>query len=138
MNPTQSIRRGDWLTPNAELGPLHCPRVGSVFGVVVASWVVLIGHAAHAQTPPGPNAAESAIAGRVLASNCANCHGMDGRSAGGMPMLAGYPRDAMVATMQAFRSGQRPATIMHQLAKGYTDDQIAMVAEHFSRLKALP
>jgi cytochrome c553 len=55
-----------------------------------------------------------------------------------MPMLAGYPRDAMVATMQAFRSGQRPATIMHQLAKGYTDDQIALVAEHFSRLKALP
>ncbi|NBW44767.1 MAG: cytochrome C [Betaproteobacteria bacterium] len=100
--------------------------------------MTLTSQAAHAQSAPAPTAAESAIAGRVLASNCANCHGMDGRSAGGMPMLAGYPRDAMVSTMQAFRSGQRPATIMHQLAKGYTDDQIALVAEHFSRLKALP
>jgi len=108
--------------------------LGTVFGIGIA----LNGPMAHAQAVPAPSAAESAIAGRVLASNCANCHGMDGRSAGGMPMLAGYPRDAMVATMQAFRSGQRPATIMHQLAKGYTDDQIALVAEHFSRLKALP
>jgi len=108
--------------------------LGTAFGIGIA----LNGQMAYAQAVPAPAAAESAIAGRVLASNCANCHGMDGRSAGGMPMLAGYPRDAMVATMQAFRSGQRPATIMHQLAKGYTDDQIALVAEHFSRLKALP
>jgi len=106
--------------------------------VLVLAMAALTVQAAHAQSPPAPTASESAIAGRVLASNCANCHGMDGRSAGGMPMLAGYPRDAMVSTMQAFRSGQRPATIMHQLAKGYTDDQIALVAEHFSRLKALP
>ncbi len=108
--------------------------LGALFGIGVA----LTSHMAHAQPVQGPTAAESAITGRVLASNCANCHGMDGRSAGGMPMLAGYPRDSMVLTMQAFRSGQRPATIMHQIAKGYTDDQIALVAEHFSRLKALP
>jgi len=112
----------------------HLSVLGAIFGLGVA----LAAKAALAQSSPAPSAAESAIAGRVLASTCANCHGMDGRSAGGMPMLAGYPRDAMVSTMQAFRSGQRPATIMHQLAKGYTDDQIALVAEHFSRLKALP
>jgi cytochrome c553 len=113
---------------------------GFLLGLALGLAMVLTSQVAHAQaqTAPAPTAAESAVAGRVLASNCANCHGLDGRSAGGMPMLAGYPRDAMVATMQAFRSGQRPATIMHQLSKGYTDEQIALVAEHFSRLKALP
>jgi cytochrome c553 len=113
---------------------------GLLLGLALGLAMVLTSQVAHAQaqTAPAPTAAESAVAGRVLASNCANCHGLDGRSAGGMPMLAGYPRDAMVATMQAFRSGQRPATIMHQLSKGYTDEQIALVAEHFSRLKALP
>ena len=84
------------------------------------------------QPQAGP---DPTIAGRVLASNCANCHGVDGRSAGGMPTLAGYQRDAMITTMQAFRSGQRSATIMHQLAKGYTDEQLVLLAEHFSRQK---
>jgi cytochrome c553 len=37
--------------------------------------------------------------------------------------------------MRAFRDGKRPATIMHQIAKGYTDAQIDAVAEHFARQK---
>ena len=72
----------------------------------------------------------------MLAGTCANCHGTDGRSAGGMANLAGYSRDAMVASMRAFRGGQRPATIMHQLAKGFTDEQIGLLAEHFAKQTA--
>ena len=134
MKLNHSMRRPEL----SALGVVLVSARGLALGAFFGFGMTLTSQAAHAQSTPAPTAAESAIAGRVLASNCANCHGMDGRSAGGMPMLAGYPRDAMVSTMQAFRSGQRPATIMHQLAKGYTDDQIALVAEHFSRLKALP
>jgi cytochrome c553 len=36
--------------------------------------------------------------------------------------------------MAQFKSGGRPATVMHQIAKGYSDAEIAAMAEHFSRL----
>ncbi|OFZ72571.1 MAG: cytochrome C [Betaproteobacteria bacterium RBG_16_64_9] len=74
--------------------------------------------------------------GRNIAANCANCHGTDGRSVGGMPSLAGRPREALVQTLKEFRDGKRPATIMHQLSKGYSDAQIDAVAAYFASQKA--
>ena len=71
---------------------------------------------------------------RYLAANCANCHGTAGKTAGAMPSLAGQPANYLSEQMRAFRDGRRPATIMHQLAKGYTDEQIDALAGHFSRL----
>jgi cytochrome c553 len=73
--------------------------------------------------------------GRNLAAQCANCHGPNGRSQGGIPGLAGQGRAYIIAQMSAFKAGQRSgpaATIMHQLAKGYTDEQIALMADYFS------
>ena len=74
-------------------------------------------------------------AGGVLASNCANCHGTLGTAQGAMPSLAGQQKAYIVEQMRAFRDGKRPATIMHQLAKGYTDQQVELIAEFFSRQK---
>jgi cytochrome subunit of sulfide dehydrogenase len=71
-----------------------------------------------------------------LAANCANCHGTTGNAKGAMPSLAGQPKATIVEQMRAFRDGKRTATIMHQLAKGYTDPQIEAIAEHFSRQNA--
>ena len=31
-----------------------------------------------------------------------------------------------------YKSGELPATIMHQIAKGYTDEQIKLVAAFFA------
>lgn len=75
---------------------------------------------------------------RYIAANCANCHGTDGRSAAGagMPGLAGLSASYFVEQMNAFRSGARQATIMHQIAKGYTDTQIAGMAQYFAAQKA--
>jgi cytochrome c553 len=72
---------------------------------------------------------------KQLAANCAACHGTDGHAAPGaaVPGLAGYDRDAFVAAMAAFKSGARPATIMHQIAKGYSDAQIAQLAAYFAQ-----
>lgn len=71
---------------------------------------------------------------RSLAATCANCHGTNGKAVDGasVPGLAGMPRDHIVSQMQAFKSGARPATIMHQLAKGYSDAQIAEIAAYFA------
>lgn len=76
-----------------------------------------------------------ANAGRNIAANCANCHGTAGRSVGGMPSLAGRSQDELARIVREFRDGKRPATIMHQIAKGYTDAQIASVAAFFASQK---
>jgi glyoxylase-like metal-dependent hydrolase (beta-lactamase superfamily II) len=70
---------------------------------------------------------------RMLAANCANCHGTTGRASGPMPSLAGVNKAYFIEQMRQFRDGKRPATVMHQLAKGYSDDEIALLAEFFAR-----
>jgi len=68
-----------------------------------------------------------------LAGTCTSCHGTDGRTAGAMPSLAGLSRSYIVQQMKDFREGRRAATIMHQIARGYTDRQAELVAEYFAR-----
>jgi sulfide dehydrogenase cytochrome subunit len=71
-----------------------------------------------------------------LASACAICHGTDGRGDSKvLPPLAGMPREHIASQMRAFRDGQRPATVMHQIAKGYTDEQIDTLAAWFAAQK---
>ncbi len=74
---------------------------------------------------------------RALAATCANCHGTDGRAApgGAMVQLAGLPKDYIVNQMQAFRDGKRPATVMHQITKGYSNEQIDSIAAYFAARK---
>jgi cytochrome c553 len=77
------------------------------------------------------------VLARNLAATCANCHGSEGRTVPGssVPSIAGLPRDYMVAQMKAFKDGSRPATVMHQLTKGLTDQQIESMADYFAALK---
>ena len=71
---------------------------------------------------------------RALAATCANCHGTDGRAlpGAGNTRLAGLSSAFIAGQLQAFRSGARTATVMHQLAKGYSDAQIRDLAAYFS------
>ena len=73
---------------------------------------------------------------RSLAATCANCHGTGGVSVGDVPSLAGKPREETVRMMQEFKSGARPATVMNQLATGYTDEQIETLAGWFAAQQA--
>jgi sulfide dehydrogenase cytochrome subunit len=74
--------------------------------------------------------------GRNLAAACANCHGTNGASVQVMPVLAGQQKAFLAQQMQDFKAGRRPATIMHQIAKGYSDEQIEALAAYFSAQKA--
>ena len=69
-----------------------------------------------------------------MAATCANCHGTFGKSiqGGALPSLAGMQSEYIVEQMQAFKTGTRKATIMHQLAKGYTEQQIKDLAAYFA------
>jgi len=72
---------------------------------------------------------------RNMASACASCHGTNGHSIGGMDPLAGMPKDEMIRKVKDFRSGAKPATVMQQLSKGYTDQQIEMIANYYAAQK---
>jgi len=69
---------------------------------------------------------------RYLAATCSNCHGITGRSTGAIPSIAGLPKNELVEKMHGFRDGTRSSTVMHQIAKGYTDPQIEQLANFFS------
>jgi cytochrome c553 len=77
------------------------------------------------------------VQARNWAAACANCHGPSGRAPAGsvVPGLAGRPQSYLVEQMQAFKTGKREATVMHQIAKGYTDEQIVAMAAWFAAVK---
>lgn len=82
-----------------------------------------------------PAIAQDAVAGRNLAQTCTNCHGTGGFAIGGMPSLAGVDRGHLVRQMRDFRDGKRAATIMHQIARGFTDGEIELIAGFFAAQK---
>ena len=85
--------------------------------------------AAQAQAPaPNPQLA------RNLAATCANCHGTNGNARGDMKPLSGTPAERTVALMTYYKTTAQPegVTIMHQIAKGYTDEQIRLIAGYFA------
>ena len=80
------------------------------------------------------NAGKDALYVKSLAATCANCHGTNGKSVEGSAVvsLAGLDKAYHIAQMKAFKAGTRPATIMHQLSKGYSDAQIETLASYFA------
>ena len=86
-----------------------------------------------------PGLAQDLTAGRNLSAACFTCHGTNGNSVGGVPPgLAGRDRAEIFQMMKDFQSGKRPATIMHQQAKGYTDPQLQAIAAYIGTLKPMP
>jgi cytochrome subunit of sulfide dehydrogenase len=98
--------------------------------ILVASLTTMAAATASAQSKDELNVAS-------LAATCATCHGTLGKAANGSAVvsLAGLSKDYIITQMEAFKSGARAATVMHQLSKGYSDAQIAMVATYFAAQK---
>jgi cytochrome c553 len=69
------------------------------------------------------------------AAACSGCHPSSARIASPVPRLAGLERAAIVRAMQEFRSGQRVATVMDRIARGFTDDEIQAIAAWYATLK---
>ena len=122
--------------------------IRNVFSPLFLATVVTLSFEAIAQAPAAPPAAAAPIpfaaanltplGVRAMAANCAACHGTNGNSAGGAVPgsgLAGGNKDYFVAQMKAFKEGKREATIMHQISKGYSDAEIAALADFFAAQK---
>ncbi|NMG04144.1 cytochrome C [Azoarcus taiwanensis] len=84
-----------------------------------------------------PALADDPNLARNLAATCANCHGTNGHAVdagtpGTMGALAGVPAEDLMTKLSAFRADLVPATIMHQIAKGFTEEQLQLIAEYFA------
>ena len=94
-------------------------------GIFIACSVA-IGGAAFAATPSAS----------MLGNTCAGCHGTNGSSNGpATPTIAGISSEYFIETMEAYKDGSRPSTIMTRIAKGYTEEEIKLMAEFFSKQK---
>ena len=71
----------------------------------------------------------------MLAHTCAGCHGPDGNSQGpATPNISGLPEQYIMDAMEAFKEGERHSTIMSRIAKGYSEQQLQLMAKYFSQL----
>ncbi len=70
--------------------------------------------------------------GAMLSNSCAGCHGTDGNSPGEIPSIAGKSVLYIEKALLEFRSGERPGTVMGRHTKGYTEEEIRLIAEFFA------
>ena len=92
-------------------------------GILIACSAV-VGGVAFAATPSAS----------MLGNTCAGCHGTNGNSNGpATPTIAGISSEYFIETMEAYKSGDRPSTIMTRIAKGYTEEEIKLMADFFAK-----
>jgi sulfide dehydrogenase cytochrome subunit len=69
------------------------------------------------------------------ASSCSGCHPVSRSVDTPVGRLIGSKPADIVTDVQAFRSGQRAATVMDRIAKGFTDDEIKAIADWYGAQK---
>jgi cytochrome subunit of sulfide dehydrogenase len=89
--------------------------------LVVAAMLLVPGAAGGAE-PPG-------------AASCSGCHAASARVDTAVPRLIGRSAAELAAGMQAFKSGQKPGTVMGRIAKGYSDAEIQAIADWYAAQK---
>lgn len=83
----------------------------------------------HAQALPAD------VEARNLAATCSACHGTLGHSAGGIPSLAGRDRAELLRLLMDFKYDRRKGTVMNYHARGYSDQQLKLLAGYFAAQK---
>jgi len=79
--------------------------------------------------------AENITKAEILAHQCFVCHGTNGVGAGKIPELRDLDKDDIMESLNGFKSGSEKSTIMGRHMKGYSDDEIQMLADYFVSLK---
>ena len=108
---------------------IHTVRHGALAALACAGLL--------ASTQASAQSAQDATLARNLAATCANCHGTNGHAVkgSGMDALAGMEKAKILQKLADYKSGDKPASIMHQIAKGYTEAQLDLIAGYFAAQK---
>lgn len=72
---------------------------------------------------------------RSMAASCAGCHGTNGVAQQGMESLAAQSKEELLKKLLEFKTGAKPATVMQQLSRGYSDEQLEQLASYFATVK---
>ncbi|HRL20871.1 c-type cytochrome [Alcaligenes sp. SDU_A2] len=110
---------------------MRTPHLGRLAAIALLAW---------SAAPLSAWAGQSTFDVTVAAGSCANCHGPGGQSNTLIPTLAGRPEAVLLSQLQAFKSDAPPpnTTIMNRLIKGFSDDELAALARHFSQITVKP
>jgi cytochrome subunit of sulfide dehydrogenase len=111
------IRRTTLSSGHWSLVTDHCAAVAAVY-----LFACMATAGAASVPPPG-------------AASCTGCHATNTNVETNVPRIAGRGAAEIVAAMEAFRSGQKPATVMDRIAKGFTEAEIRAVADWLSQQK---
>lgn len=101
---------------------MFLPRLPRPASALAAAALTLLATTASAQTVP---------AGRLLASNCFQCHGTNGKGPG-FDRLAGKSASDIYHELIEFRAGKEGNGIMAKHALGYSDAQLREIAAYLA------
>ena len=98
------------------------------------TWIILMASLTGLLLASYGNASELSR-GAMLSASCEGCHGTNGNSPGSMPAISGKSAEYLRITLENFRCGETESTVMGRQAKGYTDEEILLIAEYFASQK---
>ena len=109
--------------------------IPSLAFVVLSMSTMGVISSAMAQAQPQKTKTAQDLYQRGLAATCANCHGTDGKGVENatMPVISHLNSEQILTQLRAFKSGAREGTIMPQLAKGYTEEQMQSIANFLGK-----
>ena len=102
-----------------------------IASILLSSWALAAALPLGAQTLPEPTPAQSAL----WVTACMACHGTNGKAQGVGRVIGGRPSTELYQALINFKSGQRPGSIMPQIAKGFSDAELAAMAQQFAKFK---
>jgi sulfide dehydrogenase cytochrome subunit len=98
--------------------------LGNVIAVVVSCGGIAFATLCYAD--------EGLTRAHVLAHSCTVCHGSEGNGSLSIPKIRGLDRADFAQSLKEFRSGEEQQTIMSHISKELTDEEIELLATHFS------
>lgn len=66
------------------------------------------------------------------ATSCSGCHSPGNRAGSALPVIHGRDAADLVGMLEAFRSGERPATLMNRIVKGFSPEEVRAIAAWLS------
>ena len=110
------------------------PRGANYATKLVSSLAIALSLTVAANAADEKKALLSGASTEMIANTCAGCHGGNGVSHGpSIPTLAGMSSAYLVQTMEGYKSGDIPSTIMGRLAKGYETKEFEQMGEYFAK-----
>lgn len=102
-------------------------RITRILPIMLAGTLGVAG--VHAAEP------QADLTGQMAAQTCAGCHGTQGYIEGSAFVpLAGMDRERFITAMEMFADGTRPSTLMGPLARTFSDEEIAAMADYFAEM----